>query len=228
MKRSVLPYVLISCAFILFLVNPAKTQDDCEVLLDDIAGEYEGDCKKGLASGQGTAKGKDTYIGEFKKGLPNGEGTYTWANGDIYEGEFKKGEKEGKGKLLISQSNGEFMERNGYWLHDEYIGEYESPYKLQYRSAGVTSVTIKEMENPDNDGNALFVEFQNKGRTQSFPEYDINLITGNFHSRVPFNQMSKILVVEFPIGFRINYMNETVELLFYQARSWHIRIDLNK
>ena len=60
--------------------------NDCRVMVDDIAGSYEGDCYKGKAHGVGKAIGKDTYEGEFKKGYPEGKGTYTWINGDYFEG----------------------------------------------------------------------------------------------------------------------------------------------
>ena len=61
---------------------------DCKVLKESISGSYTGDCKKGRAHGEGTAKGEDSYTGEFKKGLPHGFGKYTWADGSMYEGDF--------------------------------------------------------------------------------------------------------------------------------------------
>lgn len=214
-------------ASLLINIFEGNAQNDCEVLLEEIAGQYEGDCRRGLAHGEGTAVGTDTYTGEFRKGLPDGTGTYTWANGDVYEGEFKKGMKEGEGKMRIKQPDGEFIEQAGYWKNDAYIGEHESPYEIQYRSSGVLSVQIRETDNPEGDGNAIFVEFQHKGRTQTFPNYELNLIMGNFQSRMPVGNTSKILVAEFPIGFTIRYEGETVELLFYQARSWYVKIDVN-
>jgi hypothetical protein len=220
--------VLICFAFVTIIVNIGKAQDDCKVLLEAISGSYEGECKKGLANGEGTAKGIDSYTGEFKKGLPDGEGVYTWANGNVYDGEFKKGQKEGEGTMKTKQENGEFIEKVGFWKDDEYIGEYQNPYKVQYKSAGVQSIRIVEMENPDNDGDALFIEFQHRGRTQPFPNYELNLINGNLYSRLPFGNMSKILVAQFPFGFTLRYMDESVELQVYQARTWKVTLDFNK
>ncbi len=54
------------------------------VLKKELAGKYEGELKKGLAHGLGTAIGLDAYTGHFSKGLPESEGTYTFGNGDIY------------------------------------------------------------------------------------------------------------------------------------------------
>jgi len=227
MKHTILKNVTFLLILLTFIFYQGKTQD-CKVLLEDIAGQYEGDCKKGLANGEGTAKGKDTYTGEFNKGLPHGSGKYTWQNGDIYEGEFKKGLKDGEGKLLVKLPDGEFKEQTGFWKDDEYIGEYESPYDLIFRSSGVLSVRVNETANPQNDGNALFVEIQHKGRTQPSPDFGLNVINGNFQSRFPVGNSTKILVATFPFGFTISYMGETVEIQIYKAASWKIGIDYNK
>ena len=91
--------------------------NDCRVMVDDIAGSYEGECLKGKAHGQGKAIGKDTYEGEFKKGYPDGKGTYTWINGDYFVGEFVKGEREGEGKMVYASVNADSVQ-SGYWEED--------------------------------------------------------------------------------------------------------------
>ncbi|MGB3589826.1 MAG: hypothetical protein WBA23_24975, partial [Tunicatimonas sp.] len=98
---------------------------DCRVMLDDIAGSYEGDCHKRKAHGNGKAIGKDTYEGEFKKGYPDGEGTYTWINGDYYEGAFVKGRREGEGKMVYASVNADSV-LTGYWEDDRYQQEEKS------------------------------------------------------------------------------------------------------
>ncbi len=227
MKHSTIKQVILFFMVTGFLVHQSMAQDNCKVLLETISSQYDGDCKKGLADGAGTAKGTDTYTGEFKKGLPEGTGTYTWANGDVYEGEFKKGLKEGQGTKRIKQSDGTIVEQKGFWKKDEYIGEYESPYEITYRSADVLSIRVTETENPTNDGNALFIELQHKGRTQPAPNFGLNVINGNYQSQYLVGNTSKILVTRFPFGFTISYKGETVEIQIYQARSWNIRIDFN-
>ena len=228
MKHIIIKNLIILLALAVFMNNQGMAQDDCKVLLDAIAGQYEGDCKKGLADGEGTAKGTDTYVGEFKKGLPHGNGTYTWENGDIYDGEFNKGLKDGKGKLLTKQTDGQFNEQNGFWKKDEYIGEYESPYDILFRSSNVLSIRIIEADNPADDGNAVFFEIQHKGRTQPAPDFRMNVINGNFQSRFIVGNTTKVLISNFPFGFTLSYMGESVEIQIYQARSWNIRIDFNK
>ena len=82
-------YLLIVMGIIVMM--PLFGQSECKVLKDEISIEYKGDCKDGLAHGQGEATGIDHYKGSFKKGFPHGEGTYKWYTGESYEGQWKKG-----------------------------------------------------------------------------------------------------------------------------------------
>lgn len=94
----------------------------CKVLMANLEGEYRGECKKGLADGEGSALGKHIYEGKFKKGYPHGQGKYIWAGDDYYEGSFKKGKRSGYGKhYLIIDGKSSFIE--GYWKNDAYIGK---------------------------------------------------------------------------------------------------------
>lgn len=83
----------------------------CKILKPEIAASYSGDCKKGLANGNGIATGKDKYEGKFKDGLPQGNGTYEYANGDKYEGDFKDGMRSGNGKFTFK-----FLGRDSTYL----------------------------------------------------------------------------------------------------------------
>jgi len=228
MKHSMNKAIFFIIAYFLVLTPPAFSQDDCKVLLDAIAGSYEGGCKKGLAEGQGTAKGEDTYTGDFKKGLPNGVGTYTWANGDVYEGEFKKGVKEGEGKMWVVLADGQKKEQVGFWANDKYIGVNKDPYEIVTRSPNVLSIRINETENSSNDGNAVFIEIQHKGRVQQAPDFGLNVINGNLQNRFLVGNTTKVLVTRFPFGFTLNYQGDVVEIQLYQETSWNIRIDYNK
>ncbi len=215
-------------ALSLFLIKVSIAQDDCKVLSEKISTQYDGECKKGLADGSGTAKGEDTYVGAFKKGVPHGIGTYTWADGNIYVGEFKRGLKDGKGKLTVALPDGQKKVQEGYWLKDKYIGENESPYTLHYRSPGVLSVRFKETTNSANDGSAVFVEILHRGKIQSSASFNLDVSTGSFKSRFPVGNSTKILVDVFPFGFTLNYMGESVQVELFQDTSWSISIDFNK
>jgi hypothetical protein len=222
-KNPVLLFVLI-----LLIAGSGYAQDDCEVKLEAISGTYEGGCKKGLAEGQGTAKGEDTYVGDFKKGLPHGTGTYTWANGDVYEGEFKKGRKEGEGKMWVALPDGQKKEQVGFWADDEYIGESKNPYEIVNQSPNIMSIRITKTDNSANDGNALFVEILHKGRQQSTPEFGLSVNAGSFTNRFPTGNLTKILVSQFPFNFTMNYMGESATFQFNQQTSWKITMDFNK
>lgn len=227
MKRLYIQLNIFVALILMLVIHPGIAQDECKVLLEEISGKYEGDCKKGLADGQGTATGTDTYVGEFKKGLPEGTGKYTWSNGDVYEGEFKKGKKEGKGVLKAKLPDGSVKDQDGYWKEDQFLGAYKNPYEILFRSSGVLSVRLSEAENPANDGDALFVEIQHKGRTQQAPPFGINVTNGNFQNQFMVGNATKVIVSNFPFGFTLNYRGESVEFQIYQQRSWNIRIDFN-
>ncbi len=108
----------------------SEAKPKCKVQLASIAESYEGDCKKGMAEGVGTARGVDTYVGEFKKGLPHGQGRYIWADGNYYSGDFRKGEQEGYGEKVIKRPGQLDSLVIGYWKGGSYIGKYESDYTV--------------------------------------------------------------------------------------------------
>jgi len=78
-KAVIIMFIAVSSFFTTQLV----AQSECKVLLPGLAGTYTGECKKGLADGEGVALGTDSYRGSFRKGLPDGEGPYTWATGGV-------------------------------------------------------------------------------------------------------------------------------------------------
>jgi hypothetical protein len=116
----------------------AYSQDSsCKVMMPSISGTYTGECRKGLAHGQGTSEGTDRYSGGFRNGLPHGTGTYTWADGSVYEGRWNNGQKNGEGKMIIRDST-----YSGIWKEDKYIGKIIiSPYKID-RSQNITKTSF--------------------------------------------------------------------------------------
>ncbi len=99
----------------------AYGQQQCKVLLPEIADSYEGECKKGLAHGEGIATGIDKYEGTFRKGLPHGSGTYTWSTGESYTGGLITGLMNGPG-VLVLKVDGKDSLVTGIWKNDEYLG----------------------------------------------------------------------------------------------------------
>lgn len=131
MKKVIFSAVIL---LITFLANILTAQTDCKVLLPAIAGNYAGNCKKGLADGIGQATGEDFYKGEFVKGLPEGKGIYTWKNGATYNGEWKRGMRNGNGVYSYKFQNTDSV-LEGVWKEDRYLGKKAlSPYEIEYRT----------------------------------------------------------------------------------------------
>ena len=135
-----------------------SAQGDCKVLIPEIAGQYTGKCKNGLAHGKGKAVGQDTYEGGFSKGLPDGTGTYIWANGDMYTGDWYHGIKQGEGTLKFK-----FNERDslitGIWENDIYKG----PVPLKPHVLSCVSIDRYTFKNTGNQLNRVLLNFYQNG-----------------------------------------------------------------
>lgn len=117
-------------------------QTDCKVKMASISGTYNGECKKGLAHGKGTARGIDYYEGQFFKGLPEGKGIYKWADGSYYDGGWKNGMREGHGKYVSGDSVA-----TGYWKANRFQGSKPAvPYKIMANRNLHRSTIIKTVE----------------------------------------------------------------------------------
>lgn len=201
---------------------------DCKVLKESISGTYDGDCKKGLAQGKGTAKGVDTYTGEFKKGLPHGNGTYTWADGNVYTGEFKNGLMDGAGEMTVSSGNIEGQVTTGYWEEDKYLGKYKEAYNEHSRSAQVTSVRVAEVKKPQEDEkNALFVTITERGANVFDQSIGVDVSVGRHSLIQQASRATRINVVIFPYRAVLTYRGETVDLEIYREGTYNISIDVN-
>ncbi len=129
---------------------PAQAQavkrKSCKVKIKELEGEFDGYCLKGLAHGEGVAKGEHTYKGEFKKGLPHGHGVYTYSEGSRYEGDFKNGMRHGKGKMFKIGQEPVFAQ----WKNDEMVRElFEEEHKIVI-SRNVTSIRARVQDTRKN------------------------------------------------------------------------------
>jgi len=179
-------------AFTLPMEAQAVKRKSCKVKIKELQGEYDGYCLKGLAHGEGVAKGEHTYKGEFKKGLPHGTGVYTYSDGSRYEGEFKKGMRHGEGKMFKLGQEPVFA----VWKKDEKVREiYEEEHTVKL-TRNVTNVRCRVLDTRKNR-----VEFFiNRGA--NIENVEIISQTGQFF------QDSRILRVEdviFPEKMRISY-----------------------
>ena len=128
MLKAIFGTLIISA---LFILHSYGQDNECKVLLNGLDEQYSGECKKGLAHGEGKAEGSlGKYEGKFKKGFPNGQGRLdyneTIAEGAYYVGSWQKGERDGEGTYYHSKDS----ITAGYWEDDDYIGKYAYPYKV--------------------------------------------------------------------------------------------------
>jgi hypothetical protein len=212
--------------FLALTAYTVQAQKDCEVKVLGIEKTYEGDCKKGLAHGEGKASGDDTYQGTFKKGLPNGYGEYVWTNGNIYKGEWKRGMKDGKGELKLIREGIDSVVV-GYWSNDKYIGEYEYPYEVLSKTPDIVSVSFSQKGDEKNE----LILFITKGQTPT-PVIGLS-VTGLYGAGTPVNRTVVYRYIDYPWqgSIRFSYQDKGLkaEELIVKINApgvWEIRIDL--
>jgi hypothetical protein len=209
--------------------------NNCEVALRAISGAYEGECRKGLAHGQGKATGTDTYEGAFKRGLPDGQGKYIWANRDVYVGQFKKGKKEGEGTLRKADGT----VREGLWKADEYIGEDKTPYSVVVKSVSINRVTFRRIAPAPNEIDFKFTYLNKPARGRNLE------IQGAFGVLINETDFVKtVQVYEFPCrgtvmfqaettrdaqgGATGDYLDGNLEFKINQPGKWEISLDMRQ
>lgn len=148
MKRAVMIF-LAGSLLLFFPEGKIHAQDGCEVLLPELQSSYIGKCRKGLAHGQGRAKGIDSYEGYFSKGLPHGSGLYTWENGESYDGEWAKGQAHGTGTRIYLVESGDSVV-SGIWRKGVYVGKEVLPAFQLTRKSGVIRHSAFKLNNTTN------------------------------------------------------------------------------
>lgn len=148
--------ISVQILFLALMILPLYGQRDCRVIMEGLRSYYEGECKRGLAHGDGFAEGKvGTYEGGFVKGYPEGKGKMLYTDESRYIGHWDKGKKHGEGVFIAA--DGKRME--GFWKNDEYIGIYEHPWRL-HSSRGSARPDFKKV----NDfGSSVEIKFQQLG-----------------------------------------------------------------
>lgn len=187
------------------------------VLKKELSGKYEGETKKGLAHGQGTAIGTDSYTGHFNKGLPESDGIYTFSNGDVYKGEFSKGVINGKGVMTYKKASADSIVE-GYWQEGKYVGKtFIAPYDISNKTGSVNPSIIRQGD--DNKVEIVVMDPFNKyiiPQIMALGEFTQQ----NYYSRTLFGD------AKFPLTFDIRYSctNKTNSAIIDST----IRIKINK
>jgi len=227
--------LLFACLF----TFPLKAQNNCTVNMKTIADSYDGECKKGLADGEGEAKGVDSYIGHFSKGLPNGLGRYEWANGDYYDGEWRRGERTGDGSFYQALSDSLTV---GRWKKGKYSGELRP--KITHKHSSGNNPWSQSISKTMDGHNKIKIVFKfEKNRitsattsVQSHPYVSgvkIEYSSGDQESTVEDNTVL-LSQVDFPftgkIDFRYGVAGESkdymVEYSIPNPGFWELRITL--
>ena len=205
-----------------------QAQEKCEVVHENLKGEYRGECRKGLAHGYGEAQGKDHYIGEFRRGYPHGNGTYTWSTGEKYEGELKKGLRDGEGTYYFF-ANGKDSVIYGKWIDDKYVGVYhERPYNVDFRNnigrvsfvkmhSNENYVRLKFMRNGTENTNISNVLLSGDSGTQNTDR----MFTGHEHVNFPFKGKVSFSA---PNAFNSAMLNCELRYKIFEPGAWVISI----
>ena len=217
--------------FILLLILPAIAQKEtttpCKVLLPSISDQYQGECKKGLAHGEGLARGRDTYNGKFVRGFPEGKGIYTWSTGEVYDGEWVEGRRDGFGIFSYRVNNVDSV-LTGYWKEDRYVGsEY---HKYEYKVLETRDIDDARFLRMDHSGEQVRIRFFRSGVEN--PNLENLLLWGDSgYQSSNFNGFESIT---FPFTGQVTYstINKLgtgtliCKLMFviYEPGSWEIEI----
>jgi len=218
-KSGLLAIILFSCYNLIAQVS------DCQVLLPRLSGTYEGECKKGLAHGNGLAQGIDRYEGEFKNGYPEGRGTYRWADGTFYEGYWKKGLREGSGRMIYSSDS----IITGHWKADKYTGKKDLKSYEIIQSRFVARTSFQKIANLPNQ---LKIKLTLGGAPNTSVQ-DFSMTYSSGDEFRPGNAYG-IQNVTFPITVRLTYRTWnifrtvqtdcTLEFRINEPGSWDVNV----
>jgi len=213
-----------------FWICTAFSQTDCKVLLPEIGLVYKGECKNGLAHGQGEASGRDKYSGAFKKGYPDGKGIYEWTSGEVYDGSWKKGMRHGQGEYVFFFQGKDSL-LAGKWVKDEFVGTGTTTraYSIDYRN-NIGRVTFSKIGSTPN---YVRLRFMRSGADLTVGE--LYMFGSSGTERMEHNFMG-FDMAEFPFkgkasftapgAWHGNYMNCEIRYSINEPGAWVIVISL--
>lgn len=212
---------------------------DCKVKTKALEGTYQGECQKGVANGQGTAKGIDSYTGDFKSGVPHGSGEYTWANGDRYVGAFEKGNRHGYGVMFYAdKSKGDSLQ--GYWKKDKYVGKFAEPYIVHGRTNVIRDVNVDRDKTSNLKEITIVLESMTGGTrnisgssiakpTVSSIEIIKGLYVQVYEQELSIKKtLTTLRMVQFPFRARYVIGNEVLDLEILEEGKWQVEVKLQQ
>lgn len=240
MKAACLALFFLSNLLNYSFVYAQKDSSSCKVIMQEIAGTYTGDCKNGLANGNGKSNGLHHYTGSFKKGMPDGAGIYYYSDSVYYDGSFQEGIKEGKGEMHYVKKGMPDSVITGYWSGGEYRGKKYSTYTF----ASTEQFDQMEITPSKASGNTVTIEIgTTSGSPNGTPGSGINYIltlsninspTGSIlKTRSKYESAFKSYITLEMVGFPCKLFgtlsdDQTFSLDLYKAADWKIRFYKNK
>lgn len=214
-------------------------QFDCKVKVSTLQGQYNGECKKGLAHGDGAAKGVDTYVGEFKKGYPHGFGVYTYANGSNYIGNYSKGLKDGYGLMNTITEAGDLVQDYGLWLADSLIAGNDPKALFKIKDRKGVKLIDPRLTRDEGVKSQVWINFQVDGVTDNTAIISKAEITDGKVLDTKERALNTLVafddIKEFPVTFRLEYeirrpnhfepLDCVVEVTLFTKGLWEIDIN---
>lgn len=238
---------IIMIFFALLFSTTHLSSQSCQVSVDSLKGQYEGDCKKGKAEGKGTAKGADTYTGHFKNGYPHGQGKYTWKNGSWYDGFWENGLFEGQGTLSkINNKPDSTILLTGFWEKGKFLGKHGKPYIVNLLTNNISDVNVRKLNSTKAE---ITVTVKNiTGGASSFTTpvlpktrlIDIQMVEGRFEQQATDETSSAITnkyifrKVTFPFYAILSFETpgtklqvEKVRLEIFENCDWYVQVSID-
>lgn len=226
---------------------------NCAVMVAALKGSYTGECKKGIANGNGTAVGIDTYVGNFKNGYPDGKGKYSWKNGNWYDGFWKKGVFEGEGTLHSAKTNtSDTSELKGFWANGKFKGVRKSSFTVDVMSNKINDVNVRKAGKTGEDITIVVKSITGGGSTllggspmqtettvvssNTIPKVkltDIQVLSGSYLTKVdneysPIANKYTLQHVVFPISLYLSFDSERIKVDLSEKANWIIDVKLDK
>jgi hypothetical protein len=224
----------------------ANAQDNapqCQVLVLNLGVSYKGECKNGLADGQGEAVGRHRYTGSFKYGMPNGYGIYYYDDSTYHAGYFLDGLKEGKGETHYIQKDKADSTIKGYWSGNEFRGKKYITYTFD----GGSKFDRYDINPTPESGHTISFEISTTsgsptgvpGDLQGKPGYVLRLDELNAGNNIILRLLSKIDtptrtfvtydISAFPAIIYGTLSNgDSFKLHLYKSAKWTIRFFVNR
>lgn len=241
--------IVTGCLLLMYLSNTTiqlaaqNSTAACEVRVPNLNGSYKGECKDGLAHGQGEAIGLQHYKGAFKFGKPNGYGVYYYNDSMYHTGLFLDGKKEGKGETHYIRALKADSVIKGFWSGDIFRGKNYVTYDFN----GASMFDRYEINSTREDGHTISFEISTTSGSptgvpsdfQGQPGYVLRLTELTAANDAVIRVLS---TVETPTKFHVTYDIDRFPVILYATMSngnnfklelfrpanWTVRLYLNR